>query len=206
MESYQVSLCDLPWWAVLASWLLPALIGYFWGMLQWGRYKSKAKKAEKELSSASKRIVNLENEINECRKAYEKVSKEKDRLSASPVQKASEPRPKPLASEGSSASTEIYSPNDIIHATRKIFGYAIRRNDLKIVDGIDPKIEKILHEVGVNTWNDLESIDLNYLTNLLKEAGHPQVDPRSWSFESSLARQEKWAELKAFQEKGHSEQ
>jgi len=205
MESYQVSLCDLPWWAVLASWLLPALIGYFWGMLQWGQYKTKAKKADKELSSASKRIVNLENEINEFRKAYEKVSKEKDRLAASPVNKISEPKSKPAANEGSIASTESHSPNDIIHATRKIFGYAIRRNDLKIVDGIDPKIEKILHEVGVHTWGDLERIDINYLTNLLKEAGYPQVDPRSWAFEGSLARQEKWADLKAFQEKGQSD-
>lgn len=205
MESYQVSLCDLPWWAVLASWVLPALIGYFWGMLQWGRYKTKAKTADKELSSASKRIVNLENEINECRKAYEKVSKEKDRLAASPAQKIIEPKLKPMPNEGSIASTETHSHNDIIHATRKIFGYAIRRNDLKIVDGIDPKIEKILYEVGVHTWADLESIDINYLTNLLKEAGYPTVDPRSWAFESSLAKQEKWAELKAFQEKGQTD-
>jgi len=197
MESYQVSLCDLPWWAVLASWLLPALIGYFWGMLQWGRFKSKAKKAEKELSSASKRIVNLENEVNECRKAYEKVSKEKDRLSLNPIPKITEPKP----NEGSTASTESYAPHDIIHATKKVFGYAIRRNDLKIVDGIDPKIEKILHEVGVYTWGDLESIDLNYLTNLLREAGYTQINPRSWAFESSLAKQEKWTELKSFQEK-----
>lgn len=202
MESYQVSLCDLPWWAVLASWLLPALIGYFWGMLQWGRYKTKAKKADKELSSASKRIVNLENEINECRKAYEKVSKEREKLSATPVQKITEPKPKPIPNEGSVASTESYSPNEIIHATKKVFGYAIRRNDLKIVDGVDPKIEKILHEVGIQTWADLESVDLNYLSNLLKEAGYPQADPRSWAFESSLARQEKWSELKSFQEKG----
>lgn len=203
MESYQVSLCELPWWAVLASWLLPALIGYFWGMLQWGRYKTKAKKADKELSSASKRIFNLENEINECRKAYEKVSKEKEKLvTTAPIIKAKEIRP--AMNEGSSASTENYSPNDIIHATKKVFGYSIRRNDLKIVDGIDPKIEKILHEVGINTWSDLESIDLNYLTNLIREAGYAHINPRSWAFESSLARQEKWDELKAFQESDRS--
>jgi len=40
------SLCDLPWWAVLLSWLIPALLGYLWGMLQWSRYKAKSKKAE----------------------------------------------------------------------------------------------------------------------------------------------------------------
>lgn len=202
MDTMQISLCDLPWWAVLASWLLPALLGYFWGTLQYGSYKNKAKKAEKELSSASKRIVNLENEVNECRKAYEKVSREKDKLVVPPVAGPVKiPGQEPA---GTPASVENIPTTEIIHATRKVFGYSIRRNDLKIVDGIDPKIEKLLHEIGIYTWADLESVDLNYLANTLREAGYPHVHVESWAYESALARQEKWEELKAFQEKEKS--
>ena len=202
MDSLQISLCDLPWWAVLASWLLPALLGYFWGILQYGRYKNKAKKAEKELSSASKRIVNLENEVSECRKAYEKVSREKDKLTQPPA--PGQVHVPGQDHTGSPASVENITTTEIIHATRNIFGYSIRRNDLKIVDGIDPKIEKLLHEIGIYTWADLESVDLQYLSNVLREAGYTQLNVESWAYESALARQEKWDELKTFQERDKS--
>lgn len=194
--STSISLCDLPWWAVALSWLLPALLGYFWGMLQWSRYKAKSKKAEQDLNSASRRIVNLENEVNECRKSYDKVNKEKEKLlaersgnltlTASAMPKASTP-------EAASSISEI------IHDTKAVFGYAIKRNDLKIVDGIDPKIEKLLNDHGITDWAKMEMADLNTLSGLLQSAGYPNLNPQSWPYQSSLARQGKWEELKTFQ-------
>ena len=89
---------------------------------------------------------------------------------------------------------------DIIHDTKPIFGYAIRRNDLKIVEGIDPKIEKILGDIGITDWNLLETADINYLNSILSDAGY-RLNPSSWPYQASLARQEKWEELKEFQSK-----
>lgn len=205
MQSYHISLCDLPWWAVLASWLLPALLGYFWGVIYSSKYKNKNKNAEKELSSASRRIVNLENEITESRKVYEKLSKEKDKLLAE----------RKLSSAGSDANksnlgaaaastpdqSSYMQPAEIIHETKRIFGYAIKRNDLKIIDGIDSRIEKLLHEVGIHDWHKLETADINYLNALLNEAGYSHISTESWPYQSSLARQEKWEELKEYQAK-----
>jgi predicted flap endonuclease-1-like 5' DNA nuclease len=194
--STSISLCDLPWWAVALSWLLPALLGYFWAMLQWSRYKSKSNKAEQDLNSASRRIVNLENEVNECRKSYDKVNKEREKLlaersgamtsPAAPITKASTP-------EASSGISEI------IHDTKAVFGYAIKRNDLKIVDGIDPKIEKLLNDHGITDWAKMEMVDMNTLNNLLQSSGYANLNPQSWPYQSSLARQGKWEELKTFQ-------
>jgi predicted flap endonuclease-1-like 5' DNA nuclease len=193
------SLCDLPWWAVLLSWLIPALLGYLWGMLQWSRYKAKSKKAEMELSSASRRIVNLEKEVNECRMAYDKVSKEKEKLlnDKSGVQVSA---PKQVLGSTPSQASATVAAQDIIHDTKPIFGYAIRRNDLKIVEGIDPKIEKILGDIGITDWNLLETADINYLNSILSDAGY-HLNPSSWPYQASLARQEKWEELKEFQSK-----
>ncbi len=194
------SLCDLPWWAVLLSWLLPAVLGYLWGMLQWSRYKSKSKKAEMELSSASKRIVNLEKEVNECRLAYEKVAREKEKLvneKASSGQVVN----KPVLGSTPSQAAASHLSQEIIHETKPIFGYAIRRNDIKIVEGIDPKIEKILIEVGISDWNSLETADTNYIGSILNDAGYHNINPSSWPYQASLARLEKWEELKEFQSK-----
>lgn len=200
MQSYNISLCDLPWWAVLASWLLPALLGYFWGMLQWSRYKTKNKRTEQELSSASRRIVNLENEINESRKIYEKVTREKEKLLAERSLAASHLEGGKAAS-GHAAGTpeQTIHTSEIIHETKRIFGYAIKRNDLKIIEGIDSKIEKLLHEVGIHDWDKLETADINYLNSVLNEAGYNHINTQSWPYQSSLARQEKWEELKEYQ-------
>jgi predicted flap endonuclease-1-like 5' DNA nuclease len=201
MMQSSISLCDLPWWAVLLSWLAPALLGYLWGMLQWGRYQSKSKKVEMELSSASRRIVNLEKEINECRLAYEKVFREKEKLAAERT--ISAPRmPEPQIIGTTPAQSQQYPVfQEIIHETKAIFGYAIRKNDLKIIEGIDPKIERILQEVGIHDWSALETTDINYLQALLEEKGYHRLDPSTWPYQSSLARQYKWEELKNFQAK-----
>ncbi|MEP7320723.1 MAG: hypothetical protein ABI761_02350 [Saprospiraceae bacterium] len=193
--STTISLCDLPWWAVALSWLLPALLGYFWAMMIWSRYKSKSKKAEQELSSASRRIVNLENEINECRKVYDKVNKEKEKLLA---ERISPVNPAVAISKASTPET-ITMTSEILHQTKSVFGYAIKRNDLKIIDGIDPKIEKILIDHGISDWSKLETVDVNQLNTILRSAGYTNINPQSWPFQSSLARQEKWEELKTFQ-------
>ncbi len=202
MQSYNISLCDLPWWAVLASWLLPALLGYFWGMLLTNRYKAKSKRTEQELSSASRRIVNLENEINECRKVYEKLSKEKEKLLAE--RKAQPPsiessNPSISSPAGTPDQSNIVQSSEIIHETKKIFGYAIKRNDLKIIEGIDSKIEKLLQEVGIHDWHKLETSDINYLNTILNEAGYTHINTQSWPYQGALARQEKWEELKEYQ-------
>ncbi|MBK6391908.1 MAG: hypothetical protein KA109_01315 [Saprospiraceae bacterium] len=201
MESLNVSLCDLPWWAVLASWLLPALLGYFWGMLQWSRYKSKSNKAGLELSSASKRIVNLENEINECRKVYEKVTKEKEKLNAELAAMSGSMHSNPGGAGTPSTIGSAAHFSEIIHKTKPVFGFAIKRNDLKIISGIDPNIEKLLHEIGIQDWHQLEKADLNLVTKVMAEAGLSPSQIQSWPFQSSLARQERWEELKEYQEK-----
>lgn len=200
MMQSNLSLCDLPWWAVALSWLLPAILGYLWGMLQWSRYKSKSKKAEMDLSSASRRIVNLEKEINECRTAYEKVVREKEKIIG---EKSAQIQPTIKSVIGSTPdqAKQMQSTQEIIHDTKAIFGYAIRRNDLKIVEGIDPKIERILHDAGIHDWAALESTDTNYITSLLHETGFEKLDPASWPYQASLARMEKWEELKEFQSK-----
>ena len=191
-----ISLCDLPWWAVVLSWLLPALLGYFWGMLTWSRYKAKSKKADQDLNSASRRIVNLENEVNECRKSYDEVNKEKEKLLLDRTTTVVIPGFSSKASTPESSSPNI---SEIIHETKSVFGYAIKRNDLKIIDQIDPKIEKLLIDQGITDWHKMESADVEVLKSILKSAGYSNLNPQSWPYQSSLARQEKWDELKTFQ-------
>ncbi len=76
-------------------------------------------------------------------------------------------------------------------------------DDLKKIEGIGPKIAGILNEGGINTFGDLASTDLEKLKELLSEAGnrYKMHDPSTWSEQSKMAADDKWDELKEWQDK-----
>ena len=75
-------------------------------------------------------------------------------------------------------------------------------DDLKLVEGIGPKIEELLHNAGISTFNDLAVAELDKLKEILEEAGsrYKMHDPTTWSKQAQLAADGKWDELKEWQE------
>jgi len=75
-------------------------------------------------------------------------------------------------------------------------------DDLKLIEGIGPKIEKLLHDAGIRTFKDLASADVSFLEEVLEKAG-PRfrlADPTTWPRQAALAAAGKWEELKELQE------
>lgn len=81
-------------------------------------------------------------------------------------------------------------------------GYNTDPNDLKIVEGIGPKIEQLLKNAGINTWAELANAPVDRLKEILSEAGdrYRLADPTTWSQQAALARDSKWGELKEYQD------
>lgn len=75
-------------------------------------------------------------------------------------------------------------------------------DDLKIVEGIGPKIEELLHKAGIITFADLSKADIVKLKEILVNAGSrfQMHDPSTWPKQSELARDGKFEELKKFQD------
>ncbi len=75
-------------------------------------------------------------------------------------------------------------------------------DNLKLVEGIGPKIEEILNADGIRTFAKLAATDPRHLASLLSAAGARfQIhNPKSWPQQAALARDGKWDELKALQE------
>lgn len=75
-------------------------------------------------------------------------------------------------------------------------------DDLKIVEGIGPKIETLLKEGGINTWAELAEAPVDRLKEILDAAGprYQIHDPGTWPAQAKLAAEGKWDELKALQE------
>ncbi len=82
-------------------------------------------------------------------------------------------------------------------------GKAIRWDDLKIVEGIGPKIEEILHNAGIKTWAALAAAPVEKLQEILDAAGprYKLSNPTSWPEQAKLADSENCDELTILQER-----
>jgi large subunit ribosomal protein L27 len=74
-------------------------------------------------------------------------------------------------------------------------------DDLKKVEGIGPKIEQLLHDKGILTFNDLAAASVESVRAILAEAGPRYTihDPGTWGKQAEMAAAGKWDELKAWQ-------
>lgn len=75
-------------------------------------------------------------------------------------------------------------------------------NDLKVVEGIGPKIEGLLKAAGIMTWQELSETDLERIQSILNEAGprYKLAAPRTWPEQAALAAAGRWKELKTLQD------
>ena len=75
-------------------------------------------------------------------------------------------------------------------------------DDLKIVEGIGPKIEGLLNNEGILTFAQLAVTTTERIKEILDAAGprFQMHDPTTWPQQSALARDGKWDELKAWQD------
>ena len=78
----------------------------------------------------------------------------------------------------------------------------ITPDDLKVVEGIGPAIEKLLNESGILTYAQLSGTPPNSIRLILEKGGSRfQVhDPETWPKQAELAASDKWAELKQWQD------
>ena len=77
------------------------------------------------------------------------------------------------------------------------------RDDLKIIEGVGPKIETLLNLGGIFTFDQLINTKPTRLVEILQNGGSrfQMHDPTTWIEQARLARDHKWDELQIFQDK-----
>ncbi len=77
-----------------------------------------------------------------------------------------------------------------------------QRRDLKIVEGIGPKIEKLLKGAGIKTLEELADASEERLREILLAAGEAYRihDPATWAAQADLAAKGEWEKLKQYQD------
>lgn len=83
-----------------------------------------------------------------------------------------------------------------------MLGYNMDPNDLKVIEGIGPKIEQLLKDAGIPSWAALADTSVERLQEILTAAGdrYRLAKPDTWPKQAELARDAKWSELKEYQD------
>ncbi len=81
-------------------------------------------------------------------------------------------------------------------------GKKVKPDDLKIIEGIGPKIAELLIKAGIKTWKGLSEATVNRLKEILDAAGPSfQIhDPGTWPKQAGLAAKGQWDALKKLQD------
>jgi hypothetical protein len=78
---------------------------------------------------------------------------------------------------------------------------SVRQDDLTLIEGIGPKLSEVMHHAGIYNFEQLASLSVNRLRQILNNAGptYRVFDPTTWPAQAELASKGKWEELKAWQ-------
>lgn len=86
--------------------------------------------------------------------------------------------------------------------TKKKAVKKVKKDDLKKIEGVGPKLSSILIENGIETFEKLSNAPIFILEGIIKEAG-PRFrmhKPGTWPQQAKLAQDGKWEELKQLQD------
>ncbi len=74
--------------------------------------------------------------------------------------------------------------------------------DLKVIEGIGPKIEKLLKGAGIKTWKALSESEVEKVQKILDQGGDQfhLHNPSTWPMQAQMATNGEWEKLKKYQD------
>lgn len=161
----------------IGYWIIPVITGIISAFIGYKLGKSNSATAlfRNELEEVSKKNIRLEAELAQCRKKH--------------------------AGSGSRMVLQNIPHFDPASA-RMAFGRNIVENDLKLIEGIGPKIEGLFHNYDIKSWQALAETPVAKCREVLSSGGDRfQVhDPSSWPMQARMACEGKWKSLAKWQE------
>ena len=87
-------------------------------------------------------------------------------------------------------------------AAKAALGKPVRENDLKIIEGIGPKIENLFHHYDIRRWKALANAPVAKCQEVLDSGGDrfKVHDPSSWPMQARMASEGRWKALARWQD------
>jgi len=173
-------------------WLIPLVVGVLCAYLGYliGKGSKTPEIDSSQLERLEKENKKLESDLAACREQTG-VSLEGDTGDS--------------AESFSSAEAQVSVPEEApfdATAAKAALRKNIKQDDLKLIEGIGPKIENLFHNHGVNTWLKLADLNVAQCREVLMTGGprYRLHDPASWPMQARMAAEGKWKDLARWQD------
>ncbi len=172
-------------------WLIPLLTGLICGIIgyYWGKGNNEVIDNSANLKVLEDKNVRLQADLDACNK----------KLVAAPIAVA----PKKKATlKAKVAPASLAAVAFDANAAKTAFGKRIKQDDLKVVEGIGPKIEGLFHNFDIKTWKALSEASVAKCQEVLNSGGdrYRIHDPASWPMQAKLAFKGDWKKLAKWQD------
>jgi predicted flap endonuclease-1-like 5' DNA nuclease len=168
-------------------WLIPLLVGAICGIL--GYLLGKSGRATLDNTIEHKLLqdknTKLQADLDACNKKASSVSSANMGTSAASF-------------AAGAAVTSVPFDGAIAKAA---MGKTIKQDDLKVVEGIGPKIDGMFKDAGIKTWKALSEVHVADCKKILDKGGkrYQIHDPASWPMQAKMCYEGKWKELAKWQ-------
>lgn len=179
-------------------WLIPLIVGlscaYFGYLI--GKGGKKPPIDTSRVDSLEKENKKLAEELASCREQARTIAgdAEKNRLVGDTAV--------PSGGYTGNALAEEKEPPFDAGAAKAALRKNIKLNDLKLIEGIGPKIEGLFHNHDIDTWLKLADLSVAQCRDILMTGGdrYRLHDPASWPMQARMAAEGKWKDLARWQD------
>jgi predicted flap endonuclease-1-like 5' DNA nuclease len=188
------------WWLILSA--LAFILGAIVGCLLCGN-KKKLRELESDNAALHARSTNWEKDYMGLKYQHEQLEGTLKEVRAKLNSCEADKRilESKLSSKGEeSGGSEIVLASGSTSVV--VAGLSSEPDDLKIIEGIGPKIESLLNAEGISTWQELADTPVERIQEILDQAGKhfSLARPDSWPRQAALAAAGQWEALRQLQD------
>ncbi len=139
----------------------------------------------------------LKDQLGAKEEKKEKVDLPKPVFTPPPVQPIADNDAVKVEDQGSAETEQDKEEKPAAKKTTKSKG-----DDLKIIEGVGPKIAELMHAAGIESFTQLAETSIDKIKEILEAAGsrYKMHDPTTWPQQAQLAAEGKMDELKVLQD------
>ena len=185
-EHFNPHLLTDAWWQHLLMLIVAAILGFIIG------YRSR----KSEIDGLEVELTNLGTAVDDCERSRKVVAPVVATIAAAAVVAA------PVVAAPVVAAPVVAAAPVAAFVAPVIAAISTKPDDLKVVEGIGPKIEGLLNDAGIYTFAELANTASERIKEILVAAGprFQMHDPGTWPQQSAMARDGKLDELKKWQD------
>ena len=187
-------------------WLLVAFaLGVLLGYIIWYKWRRMYLELQSEHERLSEQHRNLEKEHSELRYKYEELEKDfnKRRTHVSALEGDVTVLTNKLKACEEDKKKRGYG-KDVAMGAAAVAATAapVKKDDLKKIEGIGPKIAELCNGIGIYTWRQLADTAVETLQKMLDDAGpnYKISNPGTWPRQAEMAANGEWDKLQEYQD------